>query len=257
MGEPGRDDSAPRQDAGTARDAGMAKHAWLRQVLAKEITETLAPNQMLAPERDLAARFGVSRMTIRQALRALTNQGVIYSVRGVGTFVAEPRVRKDPTLTSFSEDMRSRGLRPGSRLLSADLVDAETAVAAELGVEPGAPVYRVERLRLADDVPLCHEQSFLPARLFPGLTDQDLEGSLYELLASRYRVRVVRAQQTTRAVNLSRRLATLLDVPARAAALHVHRVGMDARGRIAERTDSLYRGDRYDFAATITRAHPD
>jgi GntR family transcriptional regulator len=231
----------------------VAKHAWLRQVLRQEITEKLAPHQMLPPERELTTRFGVSRMTLRQALRALTEEGLIYAVRGVGTFVTEPRLSKDLALSSFSEDMRARGLRPGSRLITAEEVDADAAIAKDLGIEPGASAYRLERLRSADDIPVAHEQVYLPGRLFPRLLDQDLEGSLYELMGSRYRIHVERAQQTIQAVNLGKRLADLLAVPVRTAALHVRRIGIDGQGRVVERADTLYRGDRYDFSATIRR----
>ncbi|HEX6501322.1 MAG TPA: GntR family transcriptional regulator [Micromonosporaceae bacterium] len=231
----------------------VAKHAWLRQVLREEITRTLKPHDMLPPERELAARFDVSRMTIRQALRSLTDDGLIYAVRGVGTFVTEPRVSKDLMLSSFSDDMRARGLRPGSRLVAAETVDADADLAKDLGIEPGAGAFRIERVRTADDIPVAHEQAYLPARLFPRLLDQDLEGSLYELMERRYRVRVDRAQQTTRAVNLGKRYADLLAVPPRTAALHVRRIGIDSQGRVVERTDTLYRGDRYDFSAVIRR----
>jgi GntR family transcriptional regulator len=101
---------------------------------------------------------------------------------------------------------------------------------------------------------VAHEQAYLPARPFPRLLDQDLDGSLYELIERRFRIRLERAQQTTRAVNLGKRLADLLAVPPRTAALHVRRIGIDSQGRIVERTDTLYRGDRYDFSATIRRA---
>jgi GntR family transcriptional regulator len=231
----------------------VAKHTWLRQVLQQEIAERLKPHEMLPPERELAARFKVSRMTIRQALRSLADDGLIYAVRGVGTFVTEPKVSKDLALSSFSEDMRARGLRPGSRLISAEVLDADAAVAKDLGIEPGSPAFRIERLRTADDVPVAHEQAVLPARLFPRLLDQDLDGSLYELMERRFRIRVDRAQQTTRAVNLGKRLADLLAVPPRTAALHVRRIGIDSQGRVVERTDTLYRGDRYDFSAVIRR----
>lgn len=244
---------SPTPPSSAGDTAGEAKHVWLRRVLQGEITGVLKPHQMLPPERELAARFQVSRMTVRQALRALADDGLIYAVRGVGTFVTEPKVSKDLALSSFSDDMRARGLRPGSRLLDVSLVDSDAAVATDLGIEPGSPAYRVERLRTADDIPVAHEQAYLPARLFPHLDRLDLDGSLYELMERRYRIRVERAAQTTRAVNLGKHLADLLGVPPRMAALHVRRIGIDAMGRIVERADTLYRGDRYDFSATIRR----
>lgn len=209
---------------------------------------------MLPPERELAEQFQVSRMTLRQALRSLTEDGLIYAIRGVGTFVAEPRVSKDISLTSFSEDMRARGFRPSTKVLDAQEEPAELSIAQDLGIEPGTTVIAVERIRFADDAPVCHETVRVPARFFPNLLDQDLSGSLYDLFETRYRIRVERARQTTRAINLSRHLADLLGVGPRAAALHVLRIGQDARGRLVERTESVYRGDRYDFSATITRS---
>lgn len=234
----------------------VSKHVWLRQVLRAEISGQLTPHQMLPPERQLAERFGVSRMTIRQALRTLTDDGLIYPIRGIGTFVAEPKVAKDLALSSFSEDMRARGLTPGAKVLDATETDCEAGVAADLGIEPGSAVYRLERLRLANGLPVAHEQAYLPARLFPQLLTFDLTGSLYELMEHRCGIRVECAEQTTRAVNLGKRLADLLSVPSHTAALHVRRTGSDNQGRVVERTDTLYRGDRYSFSATIQRARP-
>lgn len=230
-----------------------AKHVLLREHLREEIRMQLQPEQMLPTERELALRFGVSRMTIRQTLRALTDEGRIYAVRGVGTFVAQPRISKAPSLTSFSEDMGSRGYQPGSRLLATETLAADRLLAVALGVDNGTPVHRIERLRLADDVPMCHEQVHLPARLFPGLLELDLTGSLYQTLEARYRVRISQAEQTTKAITLRRRQADLLNVPARSAALQVNRISTDTKGRIAELAESVYRADRYDFTTHIQR----
>ena len=221
--------------------------------LAADI-DTMSPGDLLPAERELAQRFGVSRMTVRQALAVLADSGRIYSIRGHGTFVSERSVAKDATLTSFTEDMLARGMRPGSRLLEAVQVQAAPSVARALELEPGAAVYRVRRLRLADDVPMCIETVHLPGRLFPHLLDTDLTGSLYDMLATRYRTSVTRADQTVSAKRLSRTDADLLCVPAGAAALLVHRVGIDARGRLIEHGESIYRSDRYQFRLGTVRA---
>src|SRR5205814_6252290 len=128
----------------------------------------------------------------------------------------------------------SRGLVPSSRLLEAAEIPAPAAVARVLEAPEGAPVFRIERLRLADGVPMCLETVHLPARLFPHLLEADLTGSLYEVLALRYRTSVVRAEQTFSAARLLRRQADLLGVPPGSAALVMRRVGVDARGRLVE-----------------------
>jgi DNA-binding GntR family transcriptional regulator len=220
--------------------------------LAEEVS-MMQPGDRLPKERELAERFAVSRMTIRQALSVLADQGRVYSVRGHGTYVAEPHVAKDQTLASFTEDMIARGFTPGSRLLSASEVPVPADVARALELPEGAPAFRIERLRLADDVPMCLETVHLPARLFPRLLDSDLTGSLYALLGARYRTTVARADQRFSAVRLTRRQSDLLGVPAGSAALVMKRIGVDTRGRLVEHGESIYRNDRYEFRLGIAR----
>jgi DNA-binding GntR family transcriptional regulator len=220
--------------------------------LAAEVS-LMQPGDQLPKERELAERFAVSRMTVRQALSLLTDQGRVYSVRGHGTFVAEPHVAKDATLASFTEDMIARGFTPGSRLLAAVEVPAPADVARALELPHGSPTLRIERLRLADDVPMCLETVHLPARLFPRLLDTDLTGSLYSLLGARFRTTVSRADQTFSATRLTRRQSDLLGVPSGSAALVMRRISVDTRGRLVEHGESIYRNDRYEFRLGIVR----
>lgn len=231
----------------------QTKHQELRERLLAEVTGEMSPNDMLPTERQLAERFGVSRMTVRQALNGLRADGVLRSVRGVGTFVARPRVSKAPSLTSFSEDLAARGYEPSTQLIAAEEISAVTNTAVELGMPPGTQVYRIERLRLGDGSPMCHEEVCLPAARFPGLLEEDLTQSLYRVLETKYEVRLRRAQQHVRAINLGPRPAQLLGVEPHAAALHVKRISMDESGRIVESGQSICRGDLYDFSFVVTR----
>jgi GntR family transcriptional regulator len=230
----------------------VAKHLEVREHLLALIPQ-MRPDELLPQERELAETCGVSRTTVRQALQSLIEEGRVYSVRGHGTFVAQQRISKGLTLTSFSDDMRARSLQPDSRLLTAEQRAASNELARELEIRAGEPCYYLERLRLADGFPMCLETINLPAALFPKLLDQDLQSSLYQLLASRYRTVVATAEQHISATALSRRDADLLGVPARSPALQVRRRGIDSRGRVAEYGQSLYRADRYDFELTIHR----
>jgi GntR family transcriptional regulator len=234
---------------------GQPKHREVRERVLTEVAAQLGHNEMLPTERQLAERFGVSRMTVRQALNGLREEGVLHSVRGVGTFLAAPRVSKPPALTSFSEDLISRGYTPSTRLLAAEEVSLSRDIAVELGVAPGARGYRIERLRLADGNPMCHEEVFLAAARFPGLLAQDLEQSLYGVLNDRYAVVLRRAQQQIKAINLGADIAGLLEVEEGAAALLVKRITLDEDGRIVERGQSICRGDLYDFSLVVTRQH--
>ena len=229
------------------------KHQEVRARILAEVTAGMSPQDMLPTERQLAERFGVSRMTVRQALNGLRAEGVLNSVRGLGTFVAGPRLSKPPALTSFSEDLKSRGFTPSTKVLAVEQVQLGTDVAVELGVAPGSRAFRVERLRLADGNPMCHEEVFLPAYRFPGLAEHDLGTSLYGVMGDHYGVVLRRAQQQIKAINLDARIAELLTVEPGAASLLVKRVTLDEEGRIVERGQSICRGDLYDFSLVVTR----
>jgi GntR family transcriptional regulator len=221
-----------------------------------ELTSRIAamdPHEMLPRELDLADELGVSRSTLREAMRRLVATGLIYSVRGTGTFVSERRIDKGTALSGFSEDMRARGLVPGSRLLSAEAFVAGIDDGSGLGLEPGELGYRINRLRLADGIPMCLEYVELPADSFPGLLTHDISEGLYEILRREYGTEIAVAQQRISSAVAGSDEAALLAISAGESLLDVRRVGYDTRGRPIESALSRYRGDRYQFTMTATR----
>lgn len=229
------------------------KHEMLRAELLSLIEQGPAPHEPLPSERELMQRYNVSRMTVRRAMERLAQEGRVYRVQGAGTFVADPAtISKSLHLTSFSEDIRSRRMVPGSRLLVKERTEADLACARDLFLAPGTPVVHLERLRLADDEPMCLENVWLPESLVPGLLDSGDPQSLYDWL-ERAGAAPVRADQTIRATVLDAAQAELLGVPPHFPALQVERITRDVRGRAVERAVSLYRADRYDYRLSITR----
>lgn len=233
------------------------KYEQLRRALLDEIRNGARADEALASERELMARFNVSRATVRQAIELLAAEGWVYTVQGAGTFVAGPsRIRKSLRLTSFSEDMAARRLVPGSKLLLAVEEPADVDVARDLVLSPGAAVHHLRRLRLADGTPMCLEDVHIPVAVAPGLLDRFTEGSLYQYLENTYAIVPVRADQTMRATVVGAAEAQLLDVPPHSPAMQVSRVAYDARDRPVERAVTLYRADRYDFRVTVSRRRP-
>jgi GntR family transcriptional regulator len=204
------------------------------------------PGHQVPTERDLAAHYGCSLITIRRALDELVREGRIERTRGRGTFVLHPRMDRDiAARASFSEEMRQRGLDPETRMISARPESATVVVASALAIEPGSPTLYLERLRLASDEPYLLEQVHLPAERFPGLLAMDLErGSLYELLSTRYATQVVRAREALEPVLLRAREARLLGQRRGAAALLIEGIAFDADGVPVEFGRTFVRGDR-------------
>ncbi|MFC8231066.1 GntR family transcriptional regulator [Streptomyces sp. NPDC057287] len=229
------------------------KHEALRTALTALIDGGLAPHEALPSERDLMQRYSVSRMTVRRAVERLTQEGRVYRVQGAGTFVADPAtISKSLHLTSFSEDIRSRRMVPDSRLLVLERTEADLECARDLFLAPGTPIVHLERLRTADDEPMCLENVWLPEALVPGLVEHGEPESLYGWL-ERAGAAPETADQTIRATVVASREAALLGVPPQFPALLVERVTRDIRGRAVERAVSLYRADRYDYRLTISR----
>lgn len=218
------------------------------------------PGDRLPTERDLAARYGCSLITIRRALSELVHDGRIDRTRGRGTFVLAPRLDVDfAAALSFAEQMRTRGLDPETRVVAARPEAAGQAVAKALELEPGSPTLYLERLRLADGEPLLLEQVHLPAERFPGLLARDLEGgSLYELLAERYDVRVARARESLEPVLLRTREARLLGRRPGSPALLIEGIASTADGRPVEFGRTFVRGDRtrYYVERVVIRPRP-
>ena len=157
-----------------------------------ELIEALQVGDAIPSERALSHDLGVSRLTLRAALDELVREGRLTRRRGSGTFVAEPKVAKGMTITSFSDDMRLRGLTPGSRTEEFRTIPAGARLGRILHVSPSEPVLSVKRLRLADGEPMAVELLHVPESLFPGLTARDLEeSSFYDLMVSRYGIEIV------------------------------------------------------------------
>ncbi|MGH8292508.1 MAG: GntR family transcriptional regulator [Gammaproteobacteria bacterium] len=225
--------------------AYMRLQRLLRERLA---SGALGPGQALPSERALAAQLAVSRVTVRKALAGLVQDGILVPRRGAGTFVAERIIKPLSKITSFTEDLRARGLNPRSVFLERSLGEVTPEEAMALNLSPGSRVARLHRLRYAGDAPLAVEHSAIPQAILDDparVTD-----SLYAALEA-LGCRPVRALQRLRAVNLSAEHARLLQLPQGSAALALERRSFLADGRLVEFTRSWYRGDAYDFVAEL------
>jgi len=233
--------------------APLPKYEMLRSRLEADIRSGLHPHDPLPSERQLMVDYSVSRMTVRQALGLLADDGLVYRVHGSGTFVADPAmISKSLRLTSFSEDIRARGMVPGSSSQHCERIEAEADVAQDLGLSPGAPVVHLIRVRTADGSPMCLEDVWLPADLLPDDFGTSSIDSLYETFV-RLGIEPDIAEQRLRATVVDASQAALLGVAPHSPAFIVSRVTFNSDARPIERGRSTYRADRYDFRLTVQK----
>jgi GntR family transcriptional regulator len=205
--------------------------------------------QQLPNEGELAQTFGVSKITVRQALQLLAHQGFVRREQGRGTFVSTARFGEGPReLTSFSEEMRSHNLTATSRVLEQIAAKATDRVAQALGIRAGDAVLRLKRLRMANAEPMAIQTAHIPLALAPGVVGESFENSsLYDLLQSKYGLQPLRARETYHAVAAEAAVAELLGVPSGSPVFAVERITFLPSGKALEFVQSIMRGDRYSI----------
>lgn len=228
-----------------------------RQALRSRLRELVAAARVgdrLPSERELSLRWGVARMTVRAAMDGLVEEGLVERRHGSGTYVVPRPFARVLGLTSFTQDMAERGLVASSRLLEFGVVSADATVAERLRIGIGDRVLRFTRLRFGSGEPMAVETTWMPAVLVPGLRPDDLDGSLYELLATRYRIVTGAARVTIEPVNPDVETRERLAIPADQACLRLQMVDADPRGRVIMYASCVYRGDKYQLSADLTGA---
>jgi GntR family transcriptional regulator len=236
-----------------------AKPAWVQ--IEEQLTERieagrLAAGERLPPERELAEYLSVSRMTVRQALASLAARGLVERGVGRGTFVRETgTVTHDLTrFTGFTGQVERSGLRAGSEVIEARACPAPETVADALGLDAGAPMLRIERVRSGGGLAMTLEDTWLPADRFPGLLERDLGGSIYELMGEHYDLAPVSATERLEPVAARAHDAQHLGVAEGAPLMLVERTSYAADGTPVEFARDRHRGDRARF---VIRVAPD
>jgi len=197
---------------------------WLREQI---VAGTLEPNAQLPSEEMLGQRFQVSRGTVREALRVLVDEGLVWREHGKGTFVKAGRTPTAPlfSLTSFADDMRRQNRTPSTQLLHAEIIPATPTLAERLAVAQAEPIIHIARLRLADGQPVVYETRYLAQALCPDLLGEDLENSsIHWLLLHKYQIPLVRMTHTVELGQLPPDKANHLQAPPHTVAFFVDRL---------------------------------
>jgi GntR family transcriptional regulator len=230
------------------KESSVPLHVQLANVLREQvIRRELGPNDRLPSERELCLQYGISRITVRQALSELAQAGLVYSSVGKGTYVAETAFQEElQPLSSFTQDLERRGMRAASQVLEASIIPADEHWSEVFYIPRGAELVRLHRLRLSGDLPIAIQLTHLPHHLCPRLLEYDFSScSLYEVLRNAYKLQLTRSDTVIEAALASPREADLLGLPQPAAVLVSKQTTLLDNGIVVELTRSTFNSERY------------
>jgi GntR family transcriptional regulator len=234
-------------------------HAQVEETLLKAIADGALPTGSRLPSEDeLVARFAVSRTTIRTAIQSLIARGRISIRRGKGTFVTQPIITQELTeLTGFVEDMRNLGHTASAVVLDRRLVAASETVARELKIQRSAPVARIQRVRLADGIPMSFDETYLPQGLGEKIMADDLENQpIFSLLEQKYATPLIEAEYRLAAVASHGTVARALGINAGSPIFLIERTSFSSGHQPVDYERLYYRGDHIRFVTRLTRRQP-
>ena len=222
----------------------------LKEEIKKKILNgTYKENDLIPSERELGAQFNLSSTTVRRALNDLVQERLLERKAGKGTFVRMSKVKRDlRKVLGFTANMQEMGLSPSTKVLSKKIMPANLFARQRLGLEKGSMVVKINRLRLANDVPMMLETRYIRTDLCPGIEKHDLSSSLWKVFENIFGHKPNRHTQNVTIAKFSGPQAGMFGLEGGALALLINGVTYVKDGQPIEREESLYRGDKYDLA---------
>ena len=239
--------------------SGSSRYALLEREIAAAIqTGELAAGSQLPTEDELIRRFAVSRTTVRKAIQNLSLRGFVEIRRGVGTFVAPPRITPELTaLTGFVEDMDTLGHSATARLIDTVVVAADAQVARQLRLAVGAEVMRIRRVRLANGVSISLDETYLPLAIGKQVISHDLEVEpIFSLLEDRYGIALIEAEYELEAALARDDVAAALQIAPGSPLFLIERTSFSSGGQPVDYEILHYRGDLIRFKTRLARRKP-
>ncbi|MBU3145156.1 GntR family transcriptional regulator [Clostridium sp. CF012] len=234
------------------KDSGIPLYVQLMDIVIKDIEECMKERDKLLSERDFCEKYDVSRSTVRQALLELESEGYIYKVHGKGTFVLPKRMKQDLLkFYSFTEEMKRNSRNPTSKVLSFEIIECNEKISGRMNLKIGDTIYKFTRLRLADDVPMIIETSYIPYNRFPGITKFDLESkAMYDIFSKRFNAKFTMAEEYFEPVMTNENEASHLKISKKIPSLKIERFTYE-QGEVIEYTVSIARGDKFKYHVTL------
>ena len=224
----------------------------LMDIIINKIENHMKENDKLDSEREICIKYGVSRTTVRQALDELKNSKYIYKVQGKGNFIASRVVEQDLIkVSSFTEDMKKCGKNPTSKLLNFEITEANSKIAKKLQIETSELIFKISRIRIADDIPMIYEITYLPYERFIGMTEEMMEkNSLYEILKKSFSAKITSAEEVIESVLINKLESIYLGIPQGQAGLKFERITYEHM-KVIEYTITIARGDKFKYRVCL------
>lgn len=214
----------------------------------------LKQGDMIPSENELKDMYNVSRMTVRQALNNLVNEGYLYRHKGKGTFVSSTKIEKKiQGLLSFTEEMKRMNKRVHNRIISIEVLPANAEVCAKLFLNPNEEVYLAQRVRYADDIPVLYEELYCPKAIMKNLEGDAMEGSFYTYIEEVLGLKISYSIQNIEAKLATDQIADYLEVNEDSPILYITLNSFLDNGRPFEYVKSYYRADQYRFVQHAMR----
>lgn len=220
----------------------------LMNIIIYKIEHFMQEDDQLDSERDICQKYYVSRTTVRQALDELEKKKYIYKVQGKGNFIAPKIVAQDLIkVSSFTDEMNKLGKKPASKLLALEIIEPDHKIINKLNLKKDSLVFKIIRLRLADDVPHIYETSYLPYDRFEGLTRELLgENPMYEVLKNNFKIKISSAEEILESILINKLESIYLSIPQGNPALKIERITYD-NNTVIEYTISIARADKFKY----------
>lgn len=229
-------------------------HQLLEYIKSKITSGEYPADELIPSEREFSEKFQISRMTVRQALNNLVQEGFVYRQKGKGTFVSRQKVEKKISrLNSYTEEMIERGLKPSSKLIDFEIIKTDSSLANILKIPESDPIYKIKRIRLADSKPMSIESIYVPCEIAPNLNQSVLEKSFYDYVNSNIPDPIQFADQSIQARLATENEAKLLEIPPNSPVLSIDRTTYLRSGKVLEHELTVYRADRYKLVHSLSR----
>jgi GntR family transcriptional regulator len=234
------------------KNSTIPLYVQLMNILIEKIENSMEENDKLDSEREICKKYSVSRTTVREALDELEKNKYIYKVQGKGNFISPRVVEQDLIkVSSFTEEMKKHGKNPTSKLLNFEIIEASNKVARKLEIEENELVFKISRIRIADDIPMIYEITYLPYERFKKLSkDMIEENPLYEIFRSVFNVQITSAEEVIESVLINKLESVYLEMPQGQAGLKFERIAYEQKD-IIEYTITIARGDKYRYRVCL------